>query len=362
MYSQLGHHLYCTEMQNYIIFKNAQKIVVASYVVGSSNETDIIQYVDTEANIATEVSLTILDLLCLYTLNHQVCFAVLLSAWSGAMWVMQWGKDLKGQVHRRLKMSETARSGNKITVLSEGISWLTVCRLNRKMRSRASCISKAIYSSALHERVAHLLICHLILLVFICIHSSWQANPLHFKNHSINVSPDDFSKVSQLQKSKQVLSDLASHFSTLKSGVCKSRSTGQVLPLENYTWNMSAASWDCLIPWDFRADTGEKKKQANTSLGALLMQSPAGHHLFIPLNNQHVLSSVCFSEAAPAIWLPECIDEEGLWHTHALFANQPVSSSSQACLCCPPAVCRQGNYGFLLLIWPINVTASAAWG
>lgn len=23
------------------------------------------------------------------------------------------------------------------------------------------------------------------------------------------------------------------------------------------------------------------------------MQSPAGHHLFIPLNNQHVLSSVC---------------------------------------------------------------------
>lgn len=80
MYSQLGHHLYCTEMQNYIIFKNAQKIVIASYVVGSSNETDIIQYVDTEANIATEVSLTILDLLCLYTLNHQVCFAVLLSA------------------------------------------------------------------------------------------------------------------------------------------------------------------------------------------------------------------------------------------------------------------------------------------
>ncbi|POI35312.1 hypothetical protein CIB84_000935 [Bambusicola thoracicus] len=50
---------------------DAQKIVIASYVVGSSNETDIIQYVDTEANIATEVSLTILDLLCLYTLNHQ---------------------------------------------------------------------------------------------------------------------------------------------------------------------------------------------------------------------------------------------------------------------------------------------------
>lgn len=282
MYSQLGHHLYCTEMQNYIIFKNAQKIVIASYVVGSSNETDIIQYVDTEANIATEVSLTILDLLCLYTLNHQVCFAVLLSAWSGAVWVMQWGKDLKGQVHRRLKMSETARSGNKITVLSEGISWLTVCRLNRKMRSRASCISKAIYSSALHERVAHLLICHLILLVFICIRSSWQANPLHFKNHSINVSPDDFSKVSQLQKSKQVLSDLASHFSTLKSGVCKSQSTGQVLPLENYKWNMSAASWDCLIPWDFRADTGGKKTNKHltrSTLNAKSSRSSSVHSL-----------------------------------------------------------------------------------
>uniref|UniRef100_A0A8C3UX76 Dedicator of cytokinesis 10 n=1 Tax=Catharus ustulatus TaxID=91951 RepID=A0A8C3UX76_CATUS len=46
-----------------------------SYTAGTSNETDIIHYVDTEANIATEVSLTILDLLCLYTLNHQVCFA-----------------------------------------------------------------------------------------------------------------------------------------------------------------------------------------------------------------------------------------------------------------------------------------------
>uniref|UniRef100_A0A8C5JM27 Dedicator of cytokinesis 10 n=1 Tax=Junco hyemalis TaxID=40217 RepID=A0A8C5JM27_JUNHY len=38
----------------------------------TSNETDIVQYVDTEANIATEVSLIILDLLCLYTLNHQL--------------------------------------------------------------------------------------------------------------------------------------------------------------------------------------------------------------------------------------------------------------------------------------------------
>lgn len=215
----------------------------------------------------------------LWTTRYVLLFCCLL--WSGAVWVMQWGKDLKGQVHRRLKMSETARSGNKITVLSEGISWLTVCRLNRKMRSRASCISKAIYSSALHERVAHLLICHLILLVFICIRSSWQANPLHFKNHSINVSPDDFSKVSQLQKSKQVLSDLASHFSTLKSGVCKSQSTGQVLPLENYKWNMSAASWDCLIPWDFRADTGVKKNKhlTRSTLNAKSSRSSSVHSL-----------------------------------------------------------------------------------
>ncbi|OXB83083.1 UNVERIFIED_CONTAM: hypothetical protein H355_016647 [Colinus virginianus] len=45
--------------------------MIDSSTACSSNETDIIQYVDTEANIATEVSLTILDLLCLYTLNHQ---------------------------------------------------------------------------------------------------------------------------------------------------------------------------------------------------------------------------------------------------------------------------------------------------
>lgn len=94
------------------LFKDAQKIVISSYVLGSSNETDIIQYVDTEANIATEVSLTILDLLCLYTLNHQVCFVVLYSVWSGAVWVLHWGKDPKGQAHRRLIMPETARSGN----------------------------------------------------------------------------------------------------------------------------------------------------------------------------------------------------------------------------------------------------------
>uniref|UniRef100_A0A8C3I2T8 Dedicator of cytokinesis 10 n=1 Tax=Chrysemys picta bellii TaxID=8478 RepID=A0A8C3I2T8_CHRPI len=36
-----------------------------------SNDTDIVHYADTEANIATEVCLTILDLLCLFTQNHQ---------------------------------------------------------------------------------------------------------------------------------------------------------------------------------------------------------------------------------------------------------------------------------------------------
>uniref|UniRef100_A0A8C5JQ05 Dedicator of cytokinesis 10 n=1 Tax=Junco hyemalis TaxID=40217 RepID=A0A8C5JQ05_JUNHY len=38
----------------------------------SEGKNYIVQYVDTEANIATEVSLIILDLLCLYTLNHQL--------------------------------------------------------------------------------------------------------------------------------------------------------------------------------------------------------------------------------------------------------------------------------------------------
>uniref|UniRef100_A0A8B9VV94 Dedicator of cytokinesis 10 n=1 Tax=Anas zonorhyncha TaxID=75864 RepID=A0A8B9VV94_9AVES len=45
--------------------------MIDSSTASNSNETDIVQFVDTEANIATEVSLTILDLLCLYTLNHQ---------------------------------------------------------------------------------------------------------------------------------------------------------------------------------------------------------------------------------------------------------------------------------------------------
>jgi hypothetical protein len=40
--------------------------------VGNSNEIDIVHHVDTEANIATEVCLTILDLLSLFTQVHQV--------------------------------------------------------------------------------------------------------------------------------------------------------------------------------------------------------------------------------------------------------------------------------------------------
>uniref|UniRef100_A0A8C3BQK5 Dedicator of cytokinesis 10 n=1 Tax=Cairina moschata TaxID=8855 RepID=A0A8C3BQK5_CAIMO len=48
------------------------KKMYITYFTLFSNETDIVQFVDTEANIATEVSLTILDLLCLYTLNHQL--------------------------------------------------------------------------------------------------------------------------------------------------------------------------------------------------------------------------------------------------------------------------------------------------
>uniref|UniRef100_A0A663N718 Dedicator of cytokinesis 10 n=1 Tax=Athene cunicularia TaxID=194338 RepID=A0A663N718_ATHCN len=60
----------CTHYLMYLVKYYCSLVFL--YVAGSSNETDIVQYVDTEANIATEVSLTILDLLCLYTLNHQL--------------------------------------------------------------------------------------------------------------------------------------------------------------------------------------------------------------------------------------------------------------------------------------------------
>uniref|UniRef100_K7FDG9 Dedicator of cytokinesis protein 10 n=1 Tax=Pelodiscus sinensis TaxID=13735 RepID=K7FDG9_PELSI len=45
--------------------------MIDSSMASSSNETDIVHYADTEANIATEVCLTILDLLCLFTENYQ---------------------------------------------------------------------------------------------------------------------------------------------------------------------------------------------------------------------------------------------------------------------------------------------------
>lgn len=50
------------------------------YFVGNSNEIDIVHHVDTEANIATEVCLTILDLLSLFTQVHQVNMSTLFSA------------------------------------------------------------------------------------------------------------------------------------------------------------------------------------------------------------------------------------------------------------------------------------------
>ena len=48
--------------------------------VGNSNEIDIVHHVDTEANIATEVCLTILDLLALFTQVHQVSVTTASSA------------------------------------------------------------------------------------------------------------------------------------------------------------------------------------------------------------------------------------------------------------------------------------------
>ncbi|XP_020648249.3 dedicator of cytokinesis protein 10 isoform X1 [Pogona vitticeps] len=45
--------------------------MIDSTITSGSNETDIVNYVDTEANIATEVCLTILDILCLFTHHHQ---------------------------------------------------------------------------------------------------------------------------------------------------------------------------------------------------------------------------------------------------------------------------------------------------
>ncbi|ETE67985.1 Dedicator of cytokinesis protein 10 [Ophiophagus hannah] len=45
--------------------------MIDSTIPSTSNETDLVSYVDTEANIATEVCLSILDLLCLFIQHHQ---------------------------------------------------------------------------------------------------------------------------------------------------------------------------------------------------------------------------------------------------------------------------------------------------
>ncbi|KAM4772704.1 dedicator of cytokinesis protein 10-like isoform 2-T2 [Rhinophrynus dorsalis] len=51
--------------------KLLQMIELTSSLASSSNETDIVNHVDTEANIATEVCITVLDLLCLFNHSHQ---------------------------------------------------------------------------------------------------------------------------------------------------------------------------------------------------------------------------------------------------------------------------------------------------
>ena len=53
-----------------------------SVLSGSSNEIDIVHHVDTEANVATDVCLTILDLLSLFTQIHHVSVITA----SSAMW------------------------------------------------------------------------------------------------------------------------------------------------------------------------------------------------------------------------------------------------------------------------------------
>ncbi|XP_026519863.1 dedicator of cytokinesis protein 10 [Notechis scutatus] len=45
--------------------------MIDSTIPSTSNEIDLVSYVDTEANIATEVCLSILDLLCLFIQHHQ---------------------------------------------------------------------------------------------------------------------------------------------------------------------------------------------------------------------------------------------------------------------------------------------------
>ncbi|CAH2247117.1 dedicator of cytokinesis 10 [Pelobates cultripes] len=51
--------------------KLLQMIELTNSAASSSNETDIVHHLDTEANIATEVCITVLDLLCLFNETHQ---------------------------------------------------------------------------------------------------------------------------------------------------------------------------------------------------------------------------------------------------------------------------------------------------
>ncbi|KAM4694823.1 dedicator of cytokinesis protein 10 [Discoglossus pictus] len=51
--------------------KLLQMIELTSSIASGSNETDIVQHLDIEANIATEVCITVLDLLCLFNQSHQ---------------------------------------------------------------------------------------------------------------------------------------------------------------------------------------------------------------------------------------------------------------------------------------------------
>ncbi|CAI9605264.1 unnamed protein product, partial [Staurois parvus] len=51
--------------------KLLQIIELTTSITSNSNETDIVHHIDLDANIATEVCLTVLDLLCLFNQSHQ---------------------------------------------------------------------------------------------------------------------------------------------------------------------------------------------------------------------------------------------------------------------------------------------------
>ncbi|CAI9605266.1 unnamed protein product, partial [Staurois parvus] len=52
--------------------KLLQIIELTTSITSNSNETDIVHHIDLDANIATEVCLTVLDLLCLFNQSHQL--------------------------------------------------------------------------------------------------------------------------------------------------------------------------------------------------------------------------------------------------------------------------------------------------